>query len=92
LIYKNKSAMKAIPYYHVDVFTNVPLSGNGLTVFTEADGLSNATMLKVTQETRQFESIFLQRVDDNSVRANIFTCEEELDFAGHPILGAAATT
>ncbi|WP_158798367.1 PhzF family phenazine biosynthesis protein [Pedobacter sp. L105] len=83
--------MKKIPYYHVDVFTDVPLSGNGLTVFTEADGLSNAIMLKLTQEMRQFESIFLQKVSENSVRANIFTCEEELDFAGHPILGAAAT-
>jgi len=82
--------MKAIPYYHVDVFTANPLSGNGLTIFTEAEGLSKPTMLKLTQEMRQFESIFLQRVDENSVRANIFTCEEELDFAGHPILGAAA--
>ena len=83
--------MKKIPYYHVDVFTDKPLSGNGLTVFTEAEGLTIASMLKLTQEMRQFESIFLQRVDENSVRANIFTCEEELDFAGHPILGAAAT-
>jgi trans-2,3-dihydro-3-hydroxyanthranilate isomerase len=83
--------MKKIPYYQVDVFTDVPLSGNGLTVFTEAEGFSTDTMLKLTQEMRQFESIFLQRVDENSVRANIFTCEEELDFAGHPILGAAAT-
>jgi len=83
--------MKKIPYYHVDVFTDKPLSGNGLTVFTEAEGFNIATMLKLTQEMRQFESIFLQRVDENSVRANIFTCEEELDFAGHPILGAAAT-
>jgi len=83
--------MKKIPYYHVDVFTDKPLSGNGLTVFTEAEGLTIASMLKLTQEMRQFESIFLQRVDENSVRANIFTCEEELDFAGHPILGATAT-
>jgi trans-2,3-dihydro-3-hydroxyanthranilate isomerase len=83
--------MNKIPYYHVDVFTNVPLSGNGLTVFTETEGLSNVSMLKLTQEMRQFESIFLQRLDESSVHAKIFTCEEELDFAGHPILGAAAT-
>jgi predicted PhzF superfamily epimerase YddE/YHI9 len=40
---------------------------------------------------RQFESIFLQSISSNKVRAYIFTCEEELGFAGHPILGAAAT-
>ena len=83
--------MKKIPYYHVDVFTDIPLSGNGLTVFTKAEGISNATMLRLTQEMRQFESIFLQSVTENRVRASIFTCEEELDFAGHPVLGAAAT-
>src|SRR5260370_37901065 len=83
--------MKPIPYYHVDVFSDRPFSGNGLTVFTESEGLSKSAMLKLTQEMRQFESIFLQRIDSTDVRAYIFTCEEELDFAGHPVLGAAAT-
>src|SRR5438270_908161 len=83
--------MKTIPYYHVDVFTDRPFSGNGLTVFTEAESLSKTAMLKLTQEMRQFESIFLERVTANQISAYIFTCEEELDFAGHPILGAAAT-
>lgn len=83
--------MKTLPYHHVDVFTNRPFSGNGLTVFTEAEGLSKAAMLKLTQEMRQFESIFLQKINANQIRAYIFTCEEELDFAGHPILGAAVT-
>lgn len=40
---------------------------------------------------RQFESIFLQQLTDRKIRAFVFTCEEELDFAGHPVLGAAAT-
>lgn len=83
--------MKSLPYYHVDVFSDRPFSGNGLTVFTEAETLSKAGMLKLTQEMRQFESIFLQRTGPNQVRAYIFTCDEEVDFAGHPILGAAAT-
>ncbi|MGZ3811457.1 MAG: PhzF family phenazine biosynthesis protein [Mucilaginibacter sp.] len=83
--------MTTIPYYHVDVFSDRPFSGNGLTVFTESAGLSKAAMLKLTQEMRQFESIFLQKIDESQVKANIFTCGEELDFAGHPILGAAAT-
>jgi len=83
--------MKTLPYYHVDVFTDKPFSGNGLTVFTESEGLGKEAMLKLTQEMRQFESIFLQKIDANKFRAYVFTCEEELDFAGHPILGAAAT-
>ena len=83
--------MKALPYYHVDVFSDRPFSGNGLTVFTESEGLTKVAMLRLTQEMRQFESTFLQQIGANKFRANIFTCQEELDFAGHPILGAAAT-
>ena len=48
-------------------------------------------MQRLTQEMRQFESIFLHRLTDRKVRAFVFTNEEELDFAGHPVLGAAAT-
>jgi trans-2,3-dihydro-3-hydroxyanthranilate isomerase len=83
--------MNTIPYYHVDVFTDMPLSGNGLTVFTEAEGFSKTAMQRLTQEMRQFESIFLHKLTNNRIRAYVFTCEEELDFAGHPVLGAAAT-
>jgi len=36
------------------------------------------------------KSIFLHQVDSNTFRAFIFTMEEELDFAGHPVIGAAA--
>jgi trans-2,3-dihydro-3-hydroxyanthranilate isomerase len=81
--------MKPLPYYHVDVFSPKPLAGNGLIVFTEAGDLSAGVMQRLTQEMRQFESIFLQKTEGQQVRARIFTCEEELDFAGHPVLGAA---
>jgi PhzF family phenazine biosynthesis protein len=77
-------------FRHLDVFTRAPFSGNGLTVFPESDGLSAAQMLRVTQEMRQFESIFLVATEDaHEVVARVFTVEEELDFAGHPVLGAA---
>ena len=40
---------------------------------------------------RQFESIFLEATPDpNTVRARVFDLFEELPFAGHPIIGAAA--
>jgi PhzF family phenazine biosynthesis protein len=77
-------------FRHLDVFTRAPFSGNGLTVFPESDGLSAAQMQRVTQEMRQFESIFLVATEDaHEAVARVFTVEEELDFAGHPVLGAA---
>jgi trans-2,3-dihydro-3-hydroxyanthranilate isomerase len=77
-------------YRHVDVFTRAPFSGNGLTVFPESAGLSAAQMQRITQEMRQFESIFLVATESpREVVARVFTVEEELDFAGHPVLGAA---
>lgn len=79
-----------LAYRHVDVFSKVPFSGNGLTVFPESQQLSAGLMQRITQEMRQFESIFLSVPDSSSlVKASIFTLEEELEFAGHPVLGAA---
>lgn len=82
--------MNPLVYRHVDVFSKTPLSGNGLTVFLNCESLSAAVMQKIAQEMRQFESIFLFPTSDaHHFSARIFTMEEELDFAGHPILGAA---
>lgn len=76
-------------YYHVDVFSSKVLSGNGLAVVFPDHPLSENRMLAIAQEFRQFETIFIYQ-DADSFKARIFTVEEELDFAGHPILGAAA--
>src|SRR6266576_6487173 len=79
-----------LAYKHVDVFSKIPFSGNGLTVFPESNGLSVQIMQCITQEMRQFESIFLHVEPSSSlVKASIFTMEEELAFAGHLVLGAA---
>ncbi|NVC94077.1 PhzF family phenazine biosynthesis protein [Vibrio natriegens] len=75
----------------VDVFSKKKLSGNGLTIFYDYKSLNKSEMLSLTQEMRQFESIFVGISDKSgSCRAKIFTIEEELDFAGHPIIGLAA--
>ena len=75
----------------VDVFTSKPYRGNSLTVFPYAAGLSTAQMAQITGELRQFESIFLnQDGPQRHWRARIFDLFEELDFAGHPVIGAAA--
>lgn len=76
--------------HHVDVFTDRPLAGNGLTVVTSGDPLAEEVMLRIAQELRQYETIFLFDVAKDGAEARIFTPEEELDFAGHPVLGAAA--
>jgi|SRR5579872_1505539 len=78
-------------YGHVDVFSAAPFSGNSLAVFADSRGLSGAQMLRITRELRHFESIFLEPTQrPNAFQARVFDLFEELPFAGHPILGAAA--
>lgn len=86
----NAAPAKTAPaFFHIDVFATGPLTGNGLTVFLGTDEWSAPVMQRVTQEMKQFESIFLSEIISNSACARVFTVEEELPFAGHPILGAA---
>jgi trans-2,3-dihydro-3-hydroxyanthranilate isomerase len=83
-------AVGQLGLHHVDVFTDTPMAGNGLAVVTSEGPLAAETMLRIAQELRQFETIFLFEVGDVEAEARIFTPEEELNFAGHPVLGAAA--
>ncbi|MBS2029492.1 MAG: PhzF family phenazine biosynthesis protein [Deltaproteobacteria bacterium] len=85
--------MRRIPFVHVDVFTDQPLCGNGLTVFTRAHELSDAEMAALARETRQAETTFVIQPPGSAptrARVRIFTPAEELPFAGHPTLGTAA--
>jgi trans-2,3-dihydro-3-hydroxyanthranilate isomerase len=77
-------------YFHVDVFATRALTGNGLAVFLDTDEWPSPVMQQVTQEMKQFESIFLSEISATGATARVFTIEEELPFAGHPVLGAAA--
>ncbi|MEL7975352.1 PhzF family phenazine biosynthesis protein [Isoptericola sp. F-RaC21] len=84
-----------LDYRHVDVFADRPFTGNSLAVVPGAAGLTAAQMLAITQELRHFETIFLGDTEDSAeaspdVAARVFDLFEELDFAGHPVLGAAA--
>jgi trans-2,3-dihydro-3-hydroxyanthranilate isomerase len=79
-----------VRFFQVDVFAPQPFTGNGLGVFPEASSLSAEQMQVLTQELRQFECIFLSPEGEDAVRARIFTVDEELPFAGHPVLGAGA--
>jgi trans-2,3-dihydro-3-hydroxyanthranilate isomerase len=78
------------PYVILDVFTDVPLQGNQLAVFTDADGLGDDLMQRTARELNLSETDFLLPGDRSAhAHARIFTPVTELPFAGHPVLGAA---
>jgi trans-2,3-dihydro-3-hydroxyanthranilate isomerase len=80
-----------LKYYHVDVFTSRPMSGNGLTVVFPKESPDAGAMLRIAQELRQFETAFVfPQSGGGAYPVRIFTMQEELPFAGHPVLGAAA--
>jgi trans-2,3-dihydro-3-hydroxyanthranilate isomerase len=75
----------------LDVFTARPLTGNGLAVVHDADGLDDETMLGFARETRLSETSFVQTATeaDADYRNRIWMTTGELGFAGHPSLGVA---
>lgn len=89
----NDSARRRFPYVQMDVFTNRPLEGNQLAVFTNAHGLTTEEMQAIARETNLSETTFILpekgSTPEAPVRVRIFTVEEELPFAGHPTLGTA---
>jgi trans-2,3-dihydro-3-hydroxyanthranilate isomerase len=77
-------------YTVVDVFTDRPLEGNQLAVFTDARGLDPDTMQALALEVGFSETTFvLPPEEGGTVRVRIFTPRTELPFAGHPMLGTA---
>jgi PhzF family phenazine biosynthesis protein len=77
-------------YHHVDVFADAAYTGNSLAVFLDPPPLRADQMLAITRELRHFETIFVTTLTEpDTVRARVFDLSGELDFAGHPVLGAA---
>jgi trans-2,3-dihydro-3-hydroxyanthranilate isomerase len=83
--------MRRFRYVVVDVFTDVPLTGNQLAVFTDARDLDELTMQALAKEMNFAETVFVlpPSNDEADVRIRIFTPALELPFAGHPTLGTA---
>ena len=82
--------MRTFRYVIADVFTDVPLAGNQLAVFTDARDLDPLTMQALALELGFSESVFvLPPAEGGHVRIRIFTPRNELPFAGHPTLGSA---
>ena len=82
--------MKTLRYVICDVFTERPLSGNPLAVFTDARGIGAHTMQALARELNLSETVFVLPPDQGGqARIRIFTPARELPFAGHPVLGTA---
>ncbi|HEY8103116.1 MAG TPA: PhzF family phenazine biosynthesis protein [Gaiellaceae bacterium] len=82
--------MRSFRYVLADVFTDRPLAGNQLAVFTDARDLDEVTMQALALELGLSESVFvLPPREGGTVRVRIFTPRNELAFAGHPCLGTA---
>jgi trans-2,3-dihydro-3-hydroxyanthranilate isomerase len=80
----------AFRYTVVDVFTDAPLAGNQLAVFTDARAVPEHLLQPLARELNFSETVFvLPREGDGHARMRIFTPATELPFAGHPILGTA---
>jgi trans-2,3-dihydro-3-hydroxyanthranilate isomerase len=81
---------KRFSYVVCDVFTNEPLAGNQLGVFTDAREIPEAQLQRLAKELNFSETTFVYPPQaDGHVRMRIFTPAAEIPFAGHPTLGTA---
>jgi PhzF family phenazine biosynthesis protein len=80
-------------FIQCDVFSPVPVQGNGLAVVVDAEGLSDDAMQRFAAWTNLAETTFLLPPTDPlaDYRVRIFTPAREMPFAGHPTLGSCAS-
>ena len=76
-------------YVVADVFTDTPLTGNQLAVFTDGREVDDETMQSLAKEMSFSETVFVLPSETAHARIRIFTPVAELPFAGHPTLGSA---
>jgi trans-2,3-dihydro-3-hydroxyanthranilate isomerase len=77
-------------YVVADVFTDRPLEGNQLAVFTDAREIAEELMQPLAREINFSETVFVLPAESGGhARIRIFTPTSELPFAGHPTLGSA---
>jgi trans-2,3-dihydro-3-hydroxyanthranilate isomerase len=84
-------AHKDLHYKVVDVFTENALEGNALAVFPHAAALDQTTMQRIARELNLSETVFIvpSGLPGCEARLKIFAPRRELDFAGHPTIGAS---
>jgi trans-2,3-dihydro-3-hydroxyanthranilate isomerase len=77
-------------YVVADVFTDRPLAGNQLAVFTDAREIPDDLLQPLAREINYSETVFVYPpTGEGDVRIRIFTPMTEMLFAGHPVLGTA---
>jgi trans-2,3-dihydro-3-hydroxyanthranilate isomerase len=77
-------------YVVCDVFTDTPLAGNQLAVFTDAREIPEGRLQPLAREINFSETVFVYPGSDEAhARIRIFTPGVEVPFAGHPTLGTA---
>jgi trans-2,3-dihydro-3-hydroxyanthranilate isomerase len=77
-------------FVFADVFTDTPLTGNQVAVFTDAREIPDGLLQPLAKEIGFSETVFVYPAsDDAHARIRIFTPASELPFAGHPVLGTA---
>jgi trans-2,3-dihydro-3-hydroxyanthranilate isomerase len=82
--------MRSYRYVVCDVFTDRPLEGNQLAVFTDARKLPEELLQPLARELNFSETVFVYpAAGDGHARMRIFTPAIEIPFAGHPTLGTA---
>ncbi|HEY7562139.1 MAG TPA: PhzF family phenazine biosynthesis protein [Gaiellaceae bacterium] len=82
--------MAAYRFVVADVFTDAPLEGNQLAVFTDAREIPVSQLQPLAREINFSETVFVYPPEaDGHARIRIFTPVSELPFAGHPVLGTA---
>ncbi len=83
--------MPTFRYVVADVFTDTPLTGNRLAVFTDARGLREDQLQPLAREMNFSETVFVYPATAEGAHAKIriFTPGIEVPFAGHPTLGSA---
>jgi trans-2,3-dihydro-3-hydroxyanthranilate isomerase len=82
--------MRNFRYVVADVFTDKPLTGNQLAVFTDAREIPEGDLQALAREMNLSETVFVYPAEgEGHARIRIFTPAAELPFAGHPVLGTA---
>jgi trans-2,3-dihydro-3-hydroxyanthranilate isomerase len=77
-------------YVVADVFTDTPLQGNPVAVFTDAREIPEDKLQQIAREMNLSETVFVYKPEgEGHARLRIFTPSIEMPFAGHPTLGTA---
>jgi trans-2,3-dihydro-3-hydroxyanthranilate isomerase len=87
---RRRIATAGFRYVICDVFTDQPLAGNQLCVFTNATGIAEELLQPLAREINFAETVFVYPpAQGGHARMRIFTPVSEVPFAGHPTLGTA---